>query len=169
MHAEWSLAAAELDLSAVRASLIAGSAPQEVFGALEPQTRSYAMLVAALAEVRRQETDTSEHLPTAPARPLSVGSRYADAPALARVLMRLGELPRSFNVAAIHTTYTKPLSDAITRWQNRKLKKGSVKGQLSASVLEKLLAEWTGASHNGPLREYCMVVVYWLKKRLART
>jgi murein L,D-transpeptidase YcbB/YkuD len=144
VHAEWSLAAAELDLNTVRTALIAGSAPEDVFSALEPQTRSYAMLVAALAEVRRQDSDTSEHLPALPARPLTVGSRYADARALARVLVRLGELPRSFNVAATHTTYTKPLSDAIARWQNRKLKKGSVKGQLSRSVLETLLAEYRG-------------------------
>ncbi len=142
VHAEWSLAAAEVDLTAVRTSLIAGTAPTEVFSTLEPQTRAYAMLVAALAEVRRQESDTSEQLPTAPTRPVSVGGRYSDARALARVLMRLGELPQSFALASVHTTYTKPLSDAIARWQNRKIKKGSVKGTLSASVHRTLLAEY---------------------------
>ncbi len=144
VHAEWSLAAAELDFGSVRAALSAGTPPAEVFSALEPQTRSYAMLVAALAEVRRQDADTSEQLPAPPARPLSAGSRYAGARALARVLERLGELPQSFSVATVHTTYTKPLSDAIARWQNRKLKKGSVTGQLSAPVLERLLAEYRG-------------------------
>ena len=79
VHAEWSLAAAELDLTAVRTSLSAGTSPTDVFSALEPQTRSYAMLVAALAEVRRQESDTSEQLPAARARPLSVGGRYSEA------------------------------------------------------------------------------------------
>ncbi len=144
VHAEWSLAAAELDLTAVRESLLAGTSPTEVFRALEPETRSYAMLVSALAEVRRQELDRSEHLPKAPSRPLTVGSRYADAPALARVLLRLGELPQSFVLTSVRSTYTKPLSDAIARWQNRKLKKGSVRGQLSASVLATLLAEYQG-------------------------
>jgi len=144
VHAEWSLAAAELDLTAVRTSLSAGTSPTDVFSALEPQTRSYAMLVAALAEVRRQESDTSEQLPAARARPLSVGGRYSDARALARILKRLGELPPSFALASVRTTYSKPLSDAIARWQNRKLKKGSVAGTLSASVLATLLAEYEG-------------------------
>lgn len=33
---------------------------------------------------------------------------------------------------------------------------------------EKLLREWNGESHDGELIEYCEIVVWWLRKRLAR-
>ncbi|MDZ7631924.1 MAG: L,D-transpeptidase family protein [Gemmatimonadaceae bacterium] len=144
VHAEWSLAAPELDLVEVRSALIAGTAPADVFSSLEPQTRSYAMLVHGLAEVRRQDADTSEHLPAAPSRPVVAGGRYAGARALARVLVRLGELPHDFPIDGVRNTYTKPLATAIERWQNRKLKKGRVSGTLTAPVLATLLAEYAG-------------------------
>lgn len=144
VHAEWSLAAPELDLTVVRTSLISGTAPATAFSALEPQTRSYQMLVTALAEVRQQDADTTEHAPTAPARPVASGGRYADAPALARVLVRLGELPQTFAVSSVSHTYTKALSDAVSRWQNRKMKKGRVTGTLTAPVLATLMNEYRG-------------------------
>jgi len=34
--------------------------------------------------------------------------------------------------------------------------------------LESLLREWNGESGNGDLKPFCQVVVYWLRKRLAR-
>lgn len=142
VHAEWSLAAPDLDLPSVRASLIGGTAPAAAFASLEPQTRSYQMLVAGLAEVRQQDADTSEHAPTAPARPITTGGRYADAQALARVLVRLGELPQNFAIASVNHTYTKALSDAVSRWQNRKMKKGRVTGTLTAPVLARLMNEY---------------------------
>jgi uncharacterized protein (TIGR02646 family) len=42
------------------------------------------------------------------------------------------------------------------------------RGQLSRSSLEKLLRTWNGESDAGELRPFCQVVVYWLRKRLAR-
>jgi uncharacterized protein (TIGR02646 family) len=33
---------------------------------------------------------------------------------------------------------------------------------------QRLLDDWSGANHNGELRPYCGVVIYWLKKRIAR-
>jgi murein L,D-transpeptidase YcbB/YkuD len=80
----------------------------------------------------------------APARPVATGGRYDGAHDLARVLVRLGELPQNFNVAAINHTYTKPLADAIGRWQNRKIKKGRVPTTLTAPVLAALLKEYQG-------------------------
>jgi uncharacterized protein (TIGR02646 family) len=41
-------------------------------------------------------------------------------------------------------------------------------GSLQRHTLENLLADWNGDSHNGDLREYCQIVVYWLRKRLRR-
>jgi L,D-transpeptidase YcbB len=144
VHAEWSMAAPDLDLRETRNALIAGKAPADVLSALEPQTRSYTMLVTALREVQRQDADTTIRLPSAPTHPVRIGGRYADAHSLAIVLVRLGELPRTFPVSTVHTTYTKPLSDAVTRWQNRKLKKGRVTGTLTASVVNTLLGEYRG-------------------------
>jgi L,D-transpeptidase YcbB len=142
VHAEWSLAAPDVDLAAVTAALTSGQSPNTVFAALEPQTRAYQLLVRGLAEIRAQEADTSESLPTAPARAVVSGAPYADAPALARVLMRLGELPASFDMRRVTRTYARPLSDAVARWQNRKLKKGRERGVLTAAVVTQLLDEY---------------------------
>ncbi|MCC7052623.1 MAG: L,D-transpeptidase family protein [Gemmatimonadaceae bacterium] len=139
IHAEWSLAPAELDLAALRTALASGAAAGDTFRALEPQTRSYGMLVSALADARRQDADTAEQRPMAPARPISAGGRYADAQPLARVLVRLGELPASFDAASVHGVYTRPMADAVSRFQNRKLKKGRVTGTLTAPVFDALM------------------------------
>lgn len=41
-------------------------------------------------------------------------------------------------------------------------------GSLQRHTLENLLADWNGNSDTGDLREYCQIVVYLLRKRLAR-
>jgi uncharacterized protein (TIGR02646 family) len=43
------------------------------------------------------------------------------------------------------------------------------RGQFSRAMLERWLQQWSGESDNGPLLPYCQVVVYWLRKRLARS
>jgi uncharacterized protein (TIGR02646 family) len=42
------------------------------------------------------------------------------------------------------------------------------RGPLPRAVLEKWLGKWNGESEAGDLRPFCQVVVYWLRKRLAR-
>jgi uncharacterized protein (TIGR02646 family) len=42
------------------------------------------------------------------------------------------------------------------------------RGHLQRATLAKWLREWNGESDAGELREFCQVVVYWLRKRLAR-
>ena len=42
------------------------------------------------------------------------------------------------------------------------------RGQLGRNALEKLLQKENGESGAGELREYCQVIVYWLRKRLSR-
>jgi len=39
---------------------------------------------------------------------------------------------------------------------------------LTRNDWQRLLDYWSGANHNGELRPYCSVVIYWLKKRIAR-
>ena len=142
VHAEWSLAAEAIDLGALRRSVAGGAAVAGVFRSLEPDTRAYQLLVEALAAVRAQDADATWRMPSAPARPVAVGGRYVDARALATVLVRLGELPATFPVASVRRVYTRPMADAISRWQNRKLKQGRVTGTLTAPVLATLLAEY---------------------------
>ena len=144
VHVEWSLQPAEVDLAAVRASLLEGRTPAEVFASLEPQTESYQRLVRALAAVRAQDADTAQRLPAPPKRTITTGARYTGARPLARVLVALGELPPTFPVAGVRNVYTRPMSDAVSRWYNRKLKKGRVNGALSDSVLAALLDEYHG-------------------------
>ena len=141
VHIEWSLQPAELDLGAVRTALKAGSSAEDVFNALEPQTRAYTMLVAGLARVRREDADTTARLLTMPAQPIRAGGRYDDAPLLATLLMQLGELPSGFALSRVGHTYSRPLAEAVARWQSRKLKKGRNAGTLTAPVLATLLNE----------------------------
>jgi uncharacterized protein (TIGR02646 family) len=42
------------------------------------------------------------------------------------------------------------------------------RGNLKRATLLKWLRDWNGESQAGELREFCQVVVYWLRKRLAR-
>jgi uncharacterized protein (TIGR02646 family) len=42
------------------------------------------------------------------------------------------------------------------------------KGGVSRAKLERWLGEWNGESRSGELQPFCQVVVYWLRKRLAR-
>jgi hypothetical protein len=42
------------------------------------------------------------------------------------------------------------------------------RGPFPQAVLEKWLRDWNGESDSGKLRPFCQVVVYWLRKRLAR-
>ena len=41
-------------------------------------------------------------------------------------------------------------------------------GALRRPTLEKWLRHWNGESGTGELQAYCQVIVYWLRKRLAR-
>lgn len=45
----------------------------------------------------------------------------------------------------------------------------SKRGPLSPETLERWLLDWNGESISGDLKPYCQVIVYWLRKRLART
>ncbi len=42
------------------------------------------------------------------------------------------------------------------------------RGDLPRGTLERWLRDWNGESHQNELRPFCQVVVYWLRKRLAR-
>ncbi len=44
-----------------------------------------------------------------------------------------------------------------------------VRGTLTKQQWERLLAEWSGTSHTNDLRPFCGVIVYWIRKKLART
>ncbi len=42
------------------------------------------------------------------------------------------------------------------------------RGPLQRATLERWLLDWSGESTEGELRPFCQVVVYWIRKRLAR-
>jgi len=44
----------------------------------------------------------------------------------------------------------------------------SVRGSLTKQQWEKLLGEWSGTSHTNDLQPFCGVIVYWIRKKLAR-
>lgn len=44
----------------------------------------------------------------------------------------------------------------------------SKKGPLQRITIQRWLYDWNGESHTDELRPFCQVVVYWLRKRLAR-
>jgi L,D-transpeptidase YcbB len=142
VHAEWSLASPELDGAAVLTALASNSAPQQVFTALEPQTRHYQMLVEGLLKARSDDADSTLEVPAEPRQTVRNGGRYDDAPALARILVALGELPKSFDLATVRNSYSRPLADAVTRWRQRKLKRGRATGQLDAATVALLVHEY---------------------------
>jgi hypothetical protein len=43
------------------------------------------------------------------------------------------------------------------------------RGPLPRSTLERWLRDWDGESTKGELNPFCQVVVYWIRKRLARS
>jgi uncharacterized protein (TIGR02646 family) len=42
------------------------------------------------------------------------------------------------------------------------------RGPLLRATLEKWLLDWNGESTDGELRPFCQIIVYWIRKRLAR-
>jgi uncharacterized protein (TIGR02646 family) len=42
------------------------------------------------------------------------------------------------------------------------------KGEIGTVTLERWINDWNGTSHANNLHPYCMIVVYWLRKRLNR-
>jgi uncharacterized protein (TIGR02646 family) len=42
------------------------------------------------------------------------------------------------------------------------------RGHLGPEAWKQMLRDWNGESDAGPLRPFCQVVIYWLRKRLAR-
>jgi hypothetical protein len=42
------------------------------------------------------------------------------------------------------------------------------RGEFSRTALERWLLDWSGGEHTDDLRPFCQVVVYWLRKKLAR-
>ena len=144
VHIEWSLAAPDLDYREVITQLADGRNADQIFGVLEPQAPHYRALVASLAAARAEAADTSIHLAAAPARPVSAGGRYPDAPLLARMLVRLGELPQSFALDRVTNIYTKPMADAVARWQQRRMKSGRARGTLDAATVAALADAYRG-------------------------
>jgi len=43
------------------------------------------------------------------------------------------------------------------------------RGDPPRTTLERWLRDWSGESHENELQPFCQVVVYWLRKRLARS
>jgi uncharacterized protein (TIGR02646 family) len=41
-------------------------------------------------------------------------------------------------------------------------------GTLSRTVWERIVSDWSAANHDGDLRPFCNVILYWAKKHLAR-
>jgi len=44
----------------------------------------------------------------------------------------------------------------------------TLQGKLSRPLIQRWLNDWKGLNHNDNLKPYCMVVIYWLQKRLNR-
>lgn len=82
-------------------------------------------------------------------------------------------------VSSQDATFDKDLNDVLNLnvahlVSNRRAKVEALKmtlekrGHLDRATLERLLRRWNGESHANELEPYCQVIVYWLRKRLAR-
>ena len=82
-------------------------------------------------------------------------------------------------IAASDGTFNAELSDVLNL-NAAHLKNGRVsalralqammrkRGTLNRQRWERLLGEWSGQSHTNDLRPFCGVIVYWIRKKLAR-
>jgi len=69
------------------------------------------------------------------------------------------------NVLILNTAFLKNNRKATLEGFQRALAK---RGELRRITLERWLRDWNGESHTNELHPFCQVVVYWLRKRLAR-
>ena len=73
-----------------------------------------------------------------------------------------GELSGILNLNAAHLRNGRL---AVLRALQKTMK---VRRSLTKQQWEKLLGEWSGTSHTNPLMPFCGVIVYWIRKKLAR-
>ena len=74
-----------------------------------------------------------------------------------------GELREVLNLNAAHLRYGRL---AALRALKRML---NVRGSLTKKQWEKLLGEWSGTLHTNDLQPFCGVIVYWIRRKLARS
>ncbi len=107
------------------------------------------------SDLSRNPANPSHHVETL-ARYLGDGTIKSDDPGFDREINEVLNL----NVSHLKDNRKAVLDAFKVTLQKR--------GSLKRITLERLLADWDGQSHANSLRPYCQVVVYWLRKRLAR-
>ncbi len=109
----------DFDPSAAVARLASAQDVARALDALEPPFRHYALLKHMLGVYRQLAADpTLNRLAPLPARSVKPGGAYVDAPALARLLVALGDGPASL-AADVPPQLTPALSAALAAFQSR--------------------------------------------------
>ena len=113
-----------VDLAALTDRVARADDVAAAVSSVEPPYAGYRALERALGRYRALAADTSLRAPRRPARSIRPGNTYADLPALARLLVALGDLDRdaartaSRDSAGIHR-YAGAVVDAVVRFQQR--------------------------------------------------
>jgi uncharacterized protein (TIGR02646 family) len=114
-------------------------------------------------DTRKGESDLSRN-PADPARPIENFIRFeGDGRIVSSDVAFDRELNDvlNLNVAFLQNQRKAVLEGFLISLKNR--------SQLQRATLQKWLSDWNGESHSNQLRPFCQVIVYWLRKRLART
>ncbi|HET7458291.1 MAG TPA: L,D-transpeptidase family protein [Gemmatimonadaceae bacterium] len=110
-----------LDLAAIALAVSRAARPDSVVAAAEPPYAGYAALKEALAGYRALASDTSLRPPAPSRTALRPGDRYADAAALRRLLVALGDMaPAAAGADSLATdVYTAATALAVISFQRR--------------------------------------------------
>jgi uncharacterized protein (TIGR02646 family) len=113
-------------------------------------------------DTRKGDNDFSRN-PADPVRPIESFVRFEGD---GRIVSTDPAFDRELNdVLNLNVAFVKNQRKAVLEGFIISLKE---RGQLQRATLEKWLSDWNGESHAGELRPYCQVIIYWLRKRLAR-
>lgn len=110
-----------LDLAALTLAVSRSADPAAQVAAAEPPYAGYAALVGTLARYRALAADTSLRPPAPSRASLRTGDAYADAPALRRLLVALGDMTPAAAASdgGAADRYTPALSAAVAAFQAR--------------------------------------------------
>lgn len=93
--------------------------PAVILSQIEPPYAEYRLLQRALATYRQLAAESAHDAPLADVKTIQPGDAYDDAPRLARMLRRVGDLPPDVKIDKKHLVYDGALVPAVKRFQSR--------------------------------------------------
>jgi murein L,D-transpeptidase YcbB/YkuD len=93
--------------------------PGAILAQVEPPYPEYRRLQAALGKYRRIAAEAASEAPLPEKTTVNAGEAYAQAPLLARMLQRVGDLPANARIDTKHLVYDGAVVEAVKKFQAR--------------------------------------------------